>query len=612
LIVKILSHKFRLLIVSLMIALPLAGITQAVAQEQVFTPEAYTSSLSGYEIAVRGPEFEITSAVLEHYSNGEGEIVEIEGELATLEVSFFDDADTPDESIDAYLAGLENADVDHSVVDRGVTGDTSFAIVSINYEGLEVLYYVQVTGDVTGNVDLFESILSTATTFEIDLQAAQDEVTIDGAAFMVDVDPASIVAVAEDAGSDPSTANPGVDNTATTVTFPNAAIDLSIGGDFEPQAQPVTEGSIEGFVVTGPESANIVAIGQTQRTAAEIVLEFSEGMATSYQDVQRVDAQDDGDTAWSLFTVLSGGEPRVVFVHADTTLVPGYELLVAIEMPQNDVAGRIEAVQAGLMVDGQPLLADVDSIEISALVEDTVAVETPDVSESADETPAVTEEAQSGSDSRREDARLPSGSGSGNSSETSTTEETVATPDATEDPQANGTSWQGPLLGHEVQWDGAVWFTDLEDPDLVISDETEQYESIALVTEISAVSTILYIDIYGQNDATPAEYLAYWTSDDYLMRETSTGEPWNAQLVGTRSSDGRVAVVVSYTSDGEEYLMVREAIATDDGGIMLLTLDAPAADISDAFAASQDGVTIDGQPVFGVFTQEQIDQLSAS
>lgn len=612
---KILSHKFRLIIASLLIVLPLVGVTHAVAQEQVFTPEAYTSTLSGYEIAVSGPEYQITSAVLEHYSTGEGEIVTIEGELATLEVSFFDDSDTPDESIGAYLSGLESADIDHVVVDRGINGSTSYAIVTIDYEGLAAMYYVQVTEDVTGNVDLFEAILTTTATFEIDLEAAQEEITIDGAPFMADVDAAEILATAEAGAPNDTAASPVAEASATIVTFENANVDLGVGGDFEPRAEPITDGSIEGFVISGPDTANIVALGETGMTAADTVESFSNGLEASYQEVSHIESQDNGDSAWSLFAVLSNGEQRVVLVYANTVTVPGYELLVAIDMPEHDVAGGIEAVQGGLTLDGERLLADVDAVEISVLADNAAATETtvttPDATDEANETPAATEEAGSGSDSPRDGARLPADSDSGNTSETTTTPEAESSPEATDRPATDAAgSWEGPLLGHVVEWDDTVWMTDLEDPNFVTSDEAEQYESIALITEISADASIVYVEMYGQTDFTPAEYLAYWTSDDYLMRETATGEQWNGEIVSTRSSDGRVAVVVSYSDADGDFLMVREAVATEDGGIMLITLSAPADGIVDAYATTQTSVTVDGQPAFAVFSQSQIEQVA--
>jgi hypothetical protein len=346
---------------------------------------------------------------------------------------------------------------------------------------------------------------------------------------------------------------------------------------------------------------NIVALGETGMTAADTATEFASGLEGNYAEVSQIGSDESGDTAWSLFTVSRDGEQRVVFVYADTVTVPGYELLVAIEMPQNDVAGGIEAVHAGLTIDGQPLLADVNSIEVSELVDEVQDTETPD----------ATEESDSGSDSPREDAKLPTDSGSGNSSETSPTEEAESTPEASGDsPALDPYQWIGPLLGHRIEWNGAVWQSDIQDPDVVISDEAEQFESIALITETPTEASILYIDAYGKADATPAEYLAYWTSDDYLKRETSTGEPWNAEVVATRSSDGRVAVVVSYSSGDGNYLMIREAVATDDGGIMLFTLDAPSAEIGTAYAATRDNVYVDGDQVFAVFTQDQIDELA--
>lgn len=296
---KIFGHTFRFLIAALLFVLPLAGITRAAAQEQEFTPELYTSTLSGYEIEVSGPEFEIISAEMEHYSNGDGEIVRIQGQLATLEVSFFDDGDTPDESIDAYLSGLEGSGAEIEVADRGITGDTSYAIVNVLYEGLDVLYYVQVTQDVTGNVDLFEAILTTAETFELDLETAQEEVLVDGVPFMADVDAAGVAATAEAGNEGDATASPEADTTATVVTFPNADVDLSISGEFDPVPEVVSAEGIDGFVVTGPDTVTMVALGETDTSAADIVAQFAGGLEGTYEDVNRIGFDDSGDTAWN-------------------------------------------------------------------------------------------------------------------------------------------------------------------------------------------------------------------------------------------------------------------------------------------------------------------------
>ncbi|MCO5215051.1 MAG: hypothetical protein M9950_02700 [Thermomicrobiales bacterium] len=79
------------------------------AQPQDFTPEAYVSVLTDFEINVTGPVFAITKASLDHYRTGDGEIVSIESEDSIAEVSFFDDEDTPDDSLDAYLDNIEAA-----------------------------------------------------------------------------------------------------------------------------------------------------------------------------------------------------------------------------------------------------------------------------------------------------------------------------------------------------------------------------------------------------------------------------------------------------------------------------------------------------------------------
>ena len=414
-----LSKKLRIAIVSLLVALPLFGTAHVGAQDQEFTPELYTSELSGFDVEASGPQYQITGAVMEHYQTGDGEIIDIEGEVATLEVSFFDDEDAPDDSIDAYLSGLDGAGIEYEELERDVDGDVTYSIVVITYSGTEMIYYVQVTEDITGNVDLFETILTGIDFFEEDLATAQEEVTIDGTPFMDTADIEGVLSVVEGGGSssdDDESATPEDDDptpdatTGVSVPFENAGVDLTVGGDFIVNEEVLTEGPIELYIVYTDVIAGVVALGETGDEPAFIVESYGNGYSETFDSAELVDSEDNGDSAWALYDVVSDGEAYAFFVYADTTTVDGYESLVTIEVPAADLGDSIEAMQDDIEIDGVTILGGVDASDFAGLVDDSDEID-------ADVTPEATEDDAAGtSDNPRDNAKLPGDAGSGNTS----------------------------------------------------------------------------------------------------------------------------------------------------------------------------------------------------
>lgn len=618
---KSFSNKLRIAIVSLLVALPVFGATQALAQDQEFTPELYTSELTGFDVEVTGPEYEITGATLEHYQTGDGEIVNIEGELATLEVSFFDDEDTPEDSIDAYLAGLDQSGLEFEELERDVDGDVTHAIVLIDYEGVEIVYYMQVTEDVTGNVDLFETILTGVDFIEDDMEVAQEELTIDGAPFMENVDATDIVAAveggssgADDDATPEATSEPATPETA--VTFEIADVELGVSGTFQVDEEPLSQDVIEAYTITDDDLFAAVAVGETGFSAEATVTSFSEGLVSSYDDSVLIDSADNGDSAWALYEIEFAGATRVLFVYADVTTVEGFETLISLEVPADDLGDSIENVQDNLTIDGQPLLADVDANEIVALVTDGGVDEGNDTT--TDVTPEATddidEDATEG-DSPRDDAKLPGQDGTNNPSETNTsetnTEDENPLTEPTEEPvgQSGADSWTSPIYGNEVAWDADIWYTDLENADLVESDEAGGYEFVSLNADLSPVPAYMYIEFHP-NSMTTADFMEHWTSDDYLQRETSGGDVFNGELLGTRNRDGSAGVVIRYSAGSNEFVMVREAVEMRDGSVMVITIDAETGDFSTAYESAHDTVTVNTESILNVFSVSQIERLT--
>src|SRR5699024_2820224 len=116
----------------LTLALSFSAVPVSAHQPQEFDPGLYVSELTGFEIEATGPNFEITNAELQHYSTGNGEVMLLQSAIgaSTLEISFYDDSDSPQESIDIYLQSMEAASEEMEIMDVGFTGEVHYAVVN--------------------------------------------------------------------------------------------------------------------------------------------------------------------------------------------------------------------------------------------------------------------------------------------------------------------------------------------------------------------------------------------------------------------------------------------------------------------------------------------------
>lgn len=165
------------------------GATLASAQDDPqWEPDYYESMLTGYEIEVSGGDYAIEDVIHQEYSDGENEQVYIESDYATSQISFFDDSDSPKDTIELWLSDLGDGMDSLDVVDQGVDGDVTWYYAEGVYEELDFVYYVQVQEDVEGNVDMLESVLTLDGNLVDAVDASQQDITIDGDPFMDDVD----------------------------------------------------------------------------------------------------------------------------------------------------------------------------------------------------------------------------------------------------------------------------------------------------------------------------------------------------------------------------------------------------------------------------------------
>ena len=160
-----------------------------------------------------------------------------------------------------------------------------------------------------------------------------------------------------------------------------------------------------------------------------------------------------------------------------------------------------------------------------------------------------------------------------------------------------------PQFDTEVGWNRDWAF----DPDLdqpIYSDTREDRDGLQLVWSGDG-NALFDIAILEASGATPANLVDYRTSPDYLE---DNAHPDVEVLLDDADANGGAVLLRDYTDDGDEVVILHEAILVDGGdAIAWITLYAEPRAFSDAYADAE-GITVDGDPAFNVFTQRQIDR----
>jgi hypothetical protein len=194
----IIGSRFgRVWLTSAVISGALFGATGVAAQDDDpdFEPTSYQTIMTEEQIEISGDIFHISDVLRQNYPDGENEQVFFDGTLenelpAFLEVTWLDDSDTPDETIELWVSGLAEAeDIDDlEIVDAGLDGDVYWYYVTGSISNQAIVFYIQVTEDVEGNIDMLESVLTIDGSLVDAVEAAQDDIVIGDGAFLDDVD----------------------------------------------------------------------------------------------------------------------------------------------------------------------------------------------------------------------------------------------------------------------------------------------------------------------------------------------------------------------------------------------------------------------------------------
>lgn len=350
-------------------------------------------------------------------------------------------------------------------------------------------------------------------------------------------------------------------------------------------------------------------------------------------DLQGYSALESGsydDVTYALALAQLDGTEVGLFSVLQETDDPAFDEIAVYLAPVSAFAEGMDVLQQSVTVDDVPVFDGVESAGLQAVldanagtVESGPAQDTPaetDADKPSDDvgTAEATQEAAAedadtvdGRDARRlpTEGETPEAA---NESETgrgagARIDEPQSEPDAT-DLEALGLVEEGeyvsPQFDTEVLWDPS-WELDRAADEPLVSDAERGMDSLVLIWN-GEDFVLLYVDLFAAEGLTPEDFAIYWTSDEYLEENADP----DAEILLDDSDDASGAVLMrDYLSDGEEVIILREALSLDGGDtIALVTLIGFPETFPDAYADAREGITIDGDAAVQTFTPLRIER----
>lgn len=191
---------------------------------------SYVSELTDLDIEVGG-NFVIDEVETDSYSGGESEVMYIEGDFSFLTLAYFDDEDDPEVTRDLFLSGFETEMDSFENVDRDETDEYVWSLDQAETSGVEVAIYIEVVPDVVGNADQMVMIAAPRAVFPGEMEAAGEDVLVDGESpFIADAAEVDDL-LAGDGGDDDATPEAVEDDEATIEPEDEIDVDESEADD---------------------------------------------------------------------------------------------------------------------------------------------------------------------------------------------------------------------------------------------------------------------------------------------------------------------------------------------------------------------------------------------
>ncbi len=158
-----------------------------------------------------------------------------------------------------------------------------------------------------------------------------------------------------------------------------------------------------------------------------------------------------------------------------------------------------------------------------------------------------------------------------------------------------------PTYGTTLEWDANLVLNPDRDPNVVVDDGGIDFVALLLDGEAAAFVPVTIVP----GAATPADYVSFWTSDEYLADRAFS--PDSEILLSESSSDVGAVVRIDYTDNGTVVIFYSEVrIDEENGSIVLIEYSTAAPLVEDTLPLVQDGLTVNGDAVLDFFTLDEI------
>lgn len=565
------------------------GVAPAVAQSSRGDASLYRSELSGLDVAVDGDEFAIYETEVLNYAHGQGEIIEISSNTAFVQIAFFDDTDTNQETLEIYNDAFISDVDEFQVLDEGADRDTVSTFALAIYNGVEFYYYLSVQEDVVGNVDLLQRIFSTDATFFANVEAAQDAISIGRDGFLEDVDVRDLQELAGGAAPPEPTREPEEAPTEVAIAEPvptidpaNATVrDLEVVNAELVASQDVQVGAGAAEVPAYEEiplmhgDAEAILLFLMRPESPEATLDFLLSILTPENgSLENVGTDATRAFAWSLDVVADGGEEFLLYVQVRNDRFPRFHYAEILFAPLDGMPEALEEFQANVQLDGVPVFEGADPGSIELLLRGGAGAVDRD----------------SGSREQGEDEKVETRDGAGEGAV-----------DLESQGLVDATVYESPQFGTVVEWDDAQWLADTEWPLTAVSDRETGVDSVVLFWADGDAS--IMVQVMASEGWEPEDYVETWESEDYIIQSVHE----NAELLLADSGSRHGGVLYRmYTSEGDEVILVQEAVYVNDDVVAIVTLLGAPRVVADAYDDARDLVTVEDFAAAGTFTSREI------
>lgn len=365
---SVVTVPIRLVITVVLIFASLSAPSGVAAQDS----NEYEAELHDWTISVSGPNYVLQNVSLEEYPHGRGERIYVTSveSAGFVEISFFDDEDSPEQTIELNLRDFESASRSLEVLDRGFANDVHHALARFELEqGMSGYFYIEVAEDIDGNVDLAQSIYTLDADFLDQLDIARTEISLAGLAFLADpaIDLESIIT--EDRALLASTPVPAATPDQGSYTFETNDAELVVGGEIEFN-YPLVNRELDIMFLSSTHGYGVVGFYHQDADSAEAVMSsvFVDAPTGDEAPVELF-AESDDARAFGVYRVETQGESRAMIIEV-TAVSDGLWQVQAIAVTESEFASELAHYQSGVGFAGEPMLGGIVGDDIVFVLND--------------------------------------------------------------------------------------------------------------------------------------------------------------------------------------------------------------------------------------------------